>query len=74
MTFQECLALVIDNGKMARRKKWPDGVVFSVDNNGKIDYYHVGATSLPAPPASDYLLNDWIVVNDYGKDISYQWR
>jgi len=74
MTFQECLALVIDNGKMGRRRKWPDGVVFSVDKNGNIDYYHVGATSLPAPPATSFLMDDWIVVEDYGKDISYQWR
>jgi hypothetical protein len=74
MTFLEVLALVKDNQKMARRRRWPDGVVFSVDIKGKIDYYHVAATSLPAPPATDYLETDWIVVEDYGKDISYQWN
>jgi hypothetical protein len=71
MTFLEVLELVKDNEKMARRKCWPDGVVFSVDKKGKLTYYHVAATDLEAPEAKHYLANDWIVVEDYGKDISY---
>lgn len=72
MTFLEVLDLVKDNEKMARRQSWQTGIVFSVDKEGKITYYHVAATDLPPPPAYDYLQNDWIVVEDYGSDISYK--
>jgi len=72
MTFLEVLAAVKDNNKMARRKCWQSGVVFSVVKEGKLEYYHVAACDLPPPSAKDYLANDWIVVEDYGKDIGYQ--
>lgn len=74
MTFGEALAKVIDNQKMIRRRKWPDGVVCSVGATGKLEFYHVAATDLEAPPAADFTKNDWIVVEDYGKDISYDWQ
>lgn len=71
MTFLEVLSLVIDNKKMARRIAWPDGVVFSVDNKGKLCFYHVAACALPIPDAVDFLKDDWIVVENYAVDIAY---
>lgn len=72
MTFLEALERILLSDKMIRRKKWPDGVVASLDRvSGRLTYYHVAATDLPTPPATHYLEEDWIVVEDYGKDISY---
>ncbi len=73
MTFLEALESILLTDKMIRRKKWPDGVVASLDHvSGKLTYYHVAATELDPPPAKDYLEDDWIVVEDYGRDISYR--
>ncbi len=74
MTFIEALKAAIDNHKMIRRKRWPDGVVCSVNEKGYLEFYHVAATSIDAPPAKDFLQEDWLVVENYGKDISYDWR
>ena len=72
MKFTEALERVINDDNMIRRTKWPDGVVCSVDKNKKLKFYHVAACELDLPDAIHFLENDWIVVEDYSRDISYK--
>lgn len=70
MTFLEVLQSIVDTAKMARRRSWASGVVLSVDNTtGNLRCCHVAACELPPPRAVDFLASDWIVVEDYGRDI-----
>ena len=71
MTFEQVTYISSETGKEFRRTSWPSGVVGRVNEEGNLSYYHVAACALDPPPVEHLEKDDWIIVEDYAKDIGY---
>ena len=71
MKFEQVIYISSETGKMFRRPSWSSGVVGEVNKDDNLIYYHVGACKLNAPSAEHLEKDDWIIVEDYAKDIGY---